>query len=90
MKSEQIREAYQDLEPSALNKEIAATCLQKFGFRPTSQQIYSALGSEMDRRLKTYNGREMQVASRTMKEFDWDIGRATGALQAVRGLSDGR
>ena len=87
--SEKIRASLIDLNPYATNREISKNCETKYGFTPSPQQIYEALGSEKDRLAETYNGRELMDLKRfARKSFDGDLNRLNGALKVV--MANGR
>jgi|TARA_R100001129_G_scaffold174148_1_gene146260 hypothetical protein len=83
-KAAQIRQSLIDLNPYASNREIVAHCQSTYGFKPSSQAIYEAIGSEKERKAETFNGRElMQVKAFARKSFDGDYNRLYNAVKLV-------
>ncbi len=83
-KSEGIRQASIHLGVKATNQQVMNFCESEYGFRPSSQHILAALGSERDRLAETYTGRELRdVKKFVAKNFDGDLERLSGALRVV-------
>tara|TARA_R110000824_G_scaffold55293_1_gene152513 strand:- start:243 stop:524 length:282 start_codon:yes stop_codon:yes gene_type:complete len=67
------------------NRQIATQCLEAYGFQPSPQAIYEAVGSEKSRRAESYNGRElMDIKSFAKTKFDGDFARLEGAIKVVK------
>ena len=82
--SEKIRQSLIDLNPYANNREIAQHCQTRYGFKPSSQQIYEAIGSEVARKAEQYNGRQLlDVKKLCRKAFAGDFNRLLGAVRLV-------
>lgn len=73
-KSDTIRKRYRELkDPLATNREIAAACELKDGFRPSAQLITSAIGSQSGRQGRIVNMQQNIELRRTCKRtFDND------------------
>ena len=81
---EKIRQSLIDLNPYANNREIAQHCQTVYGFKPSSQQIYEAIGSETARKAEQFNGRQlMDVKKICRQSFDGDFNRLLGAVRLV-------
>ena len=60
-------------------------CESEYGFRPSSQHILAALGSERDRLAETYSGRELRDVKKFVgKNFNGDLERLSGAIKVVK------
>ena len=83
-RAEQIRQSLIDLNPYASNREIVAQCQSAYNFKPSSQQIYEAIGSEKARKAEKFNGRElMEVKGFARRSFNGDYNRLHNALKVV-------
>ena len=88
-KSEGIRQASINLGLKATNKQVMNFCESEYGFRPSSQHILAALGSERDRLAESYTGRELRdVKKFAGRKFDGDYDRLAGAIKVV--VSNGK
>ena len=88
-KSEAIRQASINLGVTANNQEVMKYCEQEYGFRPSSQHVLAALGSEKDRLAQSYTGRELRDVKKFVRnKFDGDFQRLEGAVKVV--ISNGR
>ena len=83
-KSERIRQASIHLGVKATNQQVMNFCESEYGFRPSSQHILAAIGSEKARQAETFNGRElMQVKAFARKSFNGDYNRLYSAVKLV-------
>ena len=83
-KAHMIRQVLVELNPYVTNSEIKDFCIAEYDFKPTSQQIYEAIGSETDRQAERYNGRELQdVKKLCRRTFHGDYNRLFGAVRLV-------
>ena len=83
-KSDQIRDSYRDLDPSASSREIADHCFLKHGFKPSPQNVYETCGSEADRMISSFNGGQLLDVKRTArKQFDGDYSKFMHCVQAA-------
>lgn len=75
--ADEIRSAYRELNNvKATAKEIRTNCRKLYGYSPTSQAVYAALGSESDRKMISVNGRQIRgIKTLVDKLFqgDWDL-----------------
>ena len=75
--ADEIRTAFRDLRNvQATAKEIKKHCKKLYGYTPSSQAIYSAIGSETERQMVSVNGAQIRgIKSLVDKLFngDWDL-----------------
>ena len=62
-KSDKVRKSYENLEPQATNEEIKLECNEKYRFEPSSQLVYSVCGTETERLLVKFNGKQLKTIS---------------------------
>ena len=83
-KSESIRQASLNLGVKATNKQVKNFCESEYGFRPSSQHVLAALGSERDRLADSYTGRELRDVKKFVgRKFNGDFERLAGAIKVV-------
>ena len=84
--ADNIRQSLIDLgNYQATNRQVANHCNNKYGFLPSPQAMYEAIGSEKDRMASTYDGRElMDLKKYVKKKWSGDINRLQGAIDVVK------
>jgi hypothetical protein len=88
-KSELIREASSNLDAKATNKQVVEYCEKEYGFKPSSQHILAALGSEKDRLAQCFTGRELRDVKRFVNsKFEGNFNRLQNAIRVV--VSNGK
>ena len=70
---------------NSTNREIAEFCKNNYGFEPSPQAIYEAIGSEKMRLAENYNGRQlMDLKKYVRSKWGGDIDELQGALDVVK------
>lgn len=87
-KSEKIRRAYEQIGPEATNEEIKHQCNKQYRFVPSSQLVYSVCGTETERLLIKFNGKQIkQVADICRTSFNNNFNDLRMAVVAANQLS---
>ena len=80
----QIREIQTKLGLSSTNEQIKEEFEKQHGYIPSSQSVYSSIGSERDRCLQELNGKQFADVKRTAKRsFNNNFGKFKNAVMAV-------
>lgn len=87
--ADEIRSAFRALNNvQATAKQIKRNCKKLYGYSPTSQAVYAALGSEQERRLITVNGAQIRgVISLVDKLFSGDFDLAIEGFYAGKAIA---
>ena len=68
-KSDQIRNAYNDLPIGANNRDVAAEVERRYGWKASPQAIYGAIGKEACREAHNFTGPQVMEAQATARLF---------------------
>jgi hypothetical protein len=82
-----IREAKSELGNAVTNKQVKEYCFSKYGVKPLSQTIYSAIGSEWSRSAERISAQELLDSKRFVRHsFNGDKDKALLAIDLAGNL----